>query len=153
MSLFNRFIDTISGVFTPTLGVLSATGMIKGFTALFVALGWLTTTSGTYQILNALGDCLFYFFPIFLGYTSAKKFNANIFIGMAIGASLVYPTFSTITASGKPLYTLFSGTIFESPVYITFLGIPVILMSYASTVLPIIISTYVGSKIENFFKR
>ncbi|MMZ47964.1 PTS system beta-glucoside-specific EIIBCA component [compost metagenome] len=153
MSLFNRFIDTISGVFTPTLGVLSATGMIKGFTALFVALGWLTTTSGTYQILNALGDCLFYFFPIFLGYTSAKKFNANIFIGMAIGASLVYPTFSMITASGKPLYTLFSGTIFESPVYITFLGIPVILMSYASTVLPIIISTYVGSKIENFFKK
>ncbi|MEC0183082.1 beta-glucoside-specific PTS transporter subunit IIABC [Paenibacillus peoriae] len=153
MSLFNKFIDTISGVFTPTLGVLSATGMIKGFTALFVALGWLTNTSGTYQILNALGDCLFYFFPVFLGYTSAKKFNANIFIGMAIGASLVYPTFSTITASGKPLYTLFSGTIFESPVYITFLGIPVILMSYASTVLPIIISTYVGSKIENFFKR
>ncbi|KAF6563707.1 PTS glucose transporter subunit IIA [Paenibacillus sp. EKM202P] len=153
VSLFNRFIDTISGVFTPTLGVLSATGMIKGFTALFVALGWLTATSGTYQILNALGDCLFYFFPIFLGYTSAKKFNANIFIGMAIGASLVYPTFSTITASGKPLYTLFSGTIFESPVYITFLGIPVILMSYASTVLPIIISTYVGSKIENFFKK
>ncbi|TKH35624.1 PTS beta-glucoside transporter subunit IIABC [Paenibacillus polymyxa] len=153
VSLFNRFIDTISGVFTPTLGVLSATGMIKGFTALFVALGWLTATSGTYQILNALGDCLFYFFPIFLGYTSAKKFNANIFIGMAIGASLVYPTFSTITASGKPLYTLFSGTIFESPVYITFFGIPVILMSYASTVLPIIISTYVGSKIENFFKK
>ncbi|MBU9705552.1 beta-glucoside-specific PTS transporter subunit IIABC [Paenibacillus sp. AK121] len=153
VSLFNRFIDTISGVFTPTLGVLSATGMIKGFTALFVALGWLTATSGTYQILNALGDCLFYFFPIFLGYTSAKKFNANIFIGMAIGASLVYPTFSTITASGKPLYTLFSGTIFESPVYITFLGIPVILMSYASTVLPIIISTYVGAKIENFFKK
>ncbi|MGG4218655.1 beta-glucoside-specific PTS transporter subunit IIABC [Paenibacillus jamilae] len=153
VSLFNRFIDTISGVFTPTLGVLSATGMIKGFTALFVALGWLTVTSGTYQILNALGDCLFYFFPVFLGYTSAKKFNANIFIGMAIGASLVYPTFSTITASGKPLYTLFSGTIFESPVYITFLGIPVILMSYASTVLPIIVSTYVGSKIENFFKK
>ncbi|TQR98147.1 beta-glucoside-specific PTS transporter subunit IIABC [Paenibacillus ottowii] len=153
VSLFNKFIDTISGVFTPTLGVLSATGMIKGFTALFVALGWLTVTSGTYQILNALGDCLFYFFPVFLGYTSAKKFNANIFIGMAIGASLVYPTFSAITASGKPLYTLFSGTIFESPVYITFLGIPVILMSYASTVLPIIVSTYVGSKIENFFKK
>lgn len=153
VSLFNRFIDTISGVFTPTLGVLSATGMIKGFTALFVALGWLTNTSGTYQILNALGDCLFYFFPIFLGYTSAKKFNANIFIGMAIGASLVYPTFNAITSTGKPLYTLFSGTIFESPVYITFLGIPVILMSYASTVLPIIVSTYVGSKIENFFKK
>ncbi|NOU81862.1 PTS beta-glucoside transporter subunit IIABC [Paenibacillus sp. LMG 31459] len=152
-SLFNRFIDMISGVFSPTLGVLCATGMIKGFTALFVTLGLITNTSGTYQILNALGDCLFYFFPIFLGYTSAKKFGANIFIGMAIGATLVYPTFGSTMATGVPLYTLFSGTIFESPVYITFLGIPVILMSYTSSVIPIIISTFVGSKLESFFKK
>lgn len=153
MSLFNRFIDIISGVFSPTLGVLAATGMIKGFTALFLTLGLFTKTSGTYQILNALGDCLFYFFPIFLGYTSAKKFGSSIFIGMAIGATLVYPSFSSITAGGEPLYTLFGGTIFESPVYITFLGIPVILMSYTSSVIPIIISTYIGSKLEAFFKK
>ncbi|MCM3701338.1 beta-glucoside-specific PTS transporter subunit IIABC [Paenibacillus macerans] len=153
MSLFNRFIDIISGVFQPVLGVLAATGMIKGFNALFLAMGWLTATSGTYQILNAIGDCLFYFFPIFLGYTAAKKFNANIFIGMAIGASLVYPALSAITGAGKPLYTLFGGTIFESPVYITFLGIPVILMSYSSSVIPIIISTYVGAKLEKLFRK
>ncbi|MCW3790252.1 beta-glucoside-specific PTS transporter subunit IIABC [Paenibacillus sp. LS1] len=151
--LFNKFIEVISGVFTPTLGVLCATGMIKGFTALLLSIGLLTSTSGTYVILNAIGDCLFYFFPIFLGYTSAKKFNANIFIGMGIGATLVYPTFSSITASGQPLYTLFSGTVIESPVYLTFLGIPVILMNYTSSVIPIIISTYVGSKIESFFKK
>lgn len=153
MGLFNSFIDMISGVFSPTLGVLAATGMIKGFTALFLTVGLLTKESGTYQILNALGDCLFYFFPIFLGYTSAKKFGSNIFIGMAIGATLVYPSFGTITAAGEPLYTLFSGTIFESPVYITFLGIPVILMSYTSSVIPIIISTYIGSKLEAFFRK
>lgn len=151
--LFNKFIDIISGVFTPTLGLLCATGMIKGFTAMFLALGWLTKEAGTYQILNAVGDCLFYFFPIFLGYTSAKKFNLNIFTGMSIGATLVYPTFSSITSTGEPLYTLFSGTIFESPVYITFLGIPVILMSYSSSVIPIILSTYVASKFEAFFKK
>ncbi|MGG0821264.1 beta-glucoside-specific PTS transporter subunit IIABC [Paenibacillus turicensis] len=154
MSLFNRFIDIISSVFAPTLGVLAATGMIKGFNALFEALGWLTKTDGTYQILNAVGDCLFYFFPIFLGYTAAKKFNMNIFIGMAIGASLVYPSFTGLMdPSNTPLYTLFEGTIFQSPVYITFLGIPVILMGYSSTVIPILISTYVGSKLEGMFKK
>lgn len=152
MSLFSRFIDMISGVFAPTLGVLAATGMIKGLTALLVSMGVLVNTSGTYIILNAIGDCLFYFFPVFLGYTSAKKFNMNIFIGMAIGAALVYPTLSAVSA-GKPLYTLFAGTPFESPVHITFLGIPVILMTYSSSVIPIILSTYVGSKIEGFFKR
>ncbi|MDS0527794.1 beta-glucoside-specific PTS transporter subunit IIABC [Clostridium sp. SHJSY1] len=149
---FNKFIDIISGVFTPTLGVLSATGMIKGFNALFVTLGWITNTSGTYNILQAIGDCLFYFFPIFLGFTAAKKFKANEFIGMAIGAALVYPTLGTLT-TGTSLYTLFAGSIIESPVFVTFLGIPVILMGYSSTVIPIILATYVGAKIEKGFRK
>ena len=151
-SVFNKFIDTISGVFTPTLGVLSATGMIKGFTALLLTMKLISATSGTYSILSAIGDCLFYFFPIFLGYTASKKFKGSEFLGMAIGASLVYPTLATLT-SGKPLYTLFAGSMFASPVYVTFLGIPVILMTYSSSVIPIIIATYVGAKIENFFKK
>lgn len=151
-SALNKFIDIISGVFTPALGVLCATGMIKGLNALFISLHILSDKSGTYQILNAIGDCLFYFFPIFLGYTSAKKFKLNEFTGMAIGASLVYPTIAGLTA-GKPLYTVFSGSVLESSVYLTFLGIPVILMSYASSVIPIILSNYVGAKIEKGFKK
>lgn len=150
----NKFIDIISGVFTPALGVLCATGMIKGLNALLIAFKIIAVTDGTYQILNAVGDCFFYFFPIFLGYTSAKKFKLNEFTGMAIGAALVYPALAGLTAApNKPLYTLFSGTFIESPVYITFLGIPVILMSYASSVIPIILATFVGSKIEKIFKN
>ncbi|MBU3197964.1 PTS beta-glucoside transporter subunit IIBCA [Clostridium estertheticum] len=152
VSLFNKFIDTISGVFTPILGVLCATGMIKGFNALFITFKVYSNTSGTYQILNALGDSLFYFFPVFLGYTAAKKFKASPFIGMAIGATLVYPTLTTLS-TGTPLYTLFAGSVISSPVYITFLGIPVILMSYSSSVIPIILATYVGAKIEKCFKK
>ncbi|WP_088810128.1 MULTISPECIES: beta-glucoside-specific PTS transporter subunit IIABC [unclassified Listeria] len=151
-NIFNRFIDMISGVFTPVLGVLAATGMIKGFAAAFLAFGWLTADSGTYQILYAIGDCLFYFFPIFLGYTASKKFGGNIFIGMAVGAALVYPTLAGIL-TGKPEYVLFAGTIFESPIHVTFLGIPVILMSYASSVIPIIIATWFASKVEKVAKK
>ncbi|WP_066058679.1 beta-glucoside-specific PTS transporter subunit IIABC [Robertmurraya korlensis] len=150
-SLLSRFIDMISSIFTPVLGVLAATGMIKGFNALFVAFGWLDSTSGTYQVLNATGDALFYFLPIFLGYTAIKKFGGNPFIGMAIGAALVYPTLSTLTA-GEPLYTVFAGTMFQSPIYITFLGIPVILMSYSSSVIPIIISAFFAAKVEKWLK-
>ena len=97
---------------------------------------------------------MFYFFPIFLGYTAAKKFKLNHFTGMAIGAALVYPALAGVTAPpAQPLYTLFSGTIIESPVKITFLGIPVILMSYSSSVIPIILAAYVGSKIEKVFSK
>lgn len=152
MSLFNKFIDMISGVFAPTLGVLCATGMIKGFNALFIALHILSDKDGTYIILNGIGDSLFYFFPIFLGYTAAKKFKLNHFTGMAIGASMVYPKIMALTAA-PPLYKVLSGTMFESSVSTTFLGIPVILMDYSSTVIPIIVAVFVASKVEKIFKN
>lgn len=148
----SRFIDTISGVFTPILGMLVATGVIKGLLALLTATGLLAATSGTYQILNIVGDCFFNFMPVFLGYTAMKKFGGTPFIGMAIGAALVYPSLTTIMA-GEALYTLFAGTIFESPVYVTFLGIPVILMNYASSVIPVIVTCFFAAKVERFFAK
>lgn len=150
--ILNTFIDTISGVFTPILGAMCATGMIKGLAALLVALKVLTSTSGTYQILYGIGDSLFYFFPIILGYTAAKKFKLNEIVGMSLGAALVYPAIANLTA-GKPLYTVFNGSVIQSSVYLTFLGVPVILMSYSSSVIPILLSTYVASKIEKGFKK
>jgi PTS system beta-glucosides-specific IIC component len=150
--LFNAFIDIISGILTPIIGVYTATGMIKGFAALFLALGWVTNTSGTYQLLNIAGDGMFNFLPVFLGYTAMKKFGGTPFIGMAIAAALVHPALAALSA-GKPLYTLFKGTIFASQIHVTFLGIPVILMSYASSVIPIIVSAFFASKVEKGFKK
>lgn len=152
-NILNRFIDLISGIFQPILGILAAAGMIKGFAALFLALGWLTESSGTYQILFALGDALFYFFPVFLGFTAAKKFGSNHFIGMAIGAAIVYPTLvSAMEFGAKGAHTLFGGTIFEVESNLSFLGIPVISMNYTSSVIPIIVAIYFASILERKLK-
>lgn len=160
----SSFIDIVASIFTPVLGLLAATGMIKGFNALFVALGWISnapvnaetgaaeSTYGIYALLNAVGDGFFYFLPIFLGYTAIKKFGGTTFIGMAIGAALVHPSLATIKA-GETVGTLFSGTMFESAIQIKFLGIPVILMSYASSVIPIILAAYVAAKVENKLRK
>jgi len=150
--LLDKFIDIVSGVFTPILSVLCAGGMMKGFNALFMALGFYGMDSGTYMILNAIGDSIFYFFPIFLGYTSAKKFKLNPFVGMAIGAALVYP--SIVGSMGlEPMSVFFEGSLFASPVRLKFLGLPVVMMNYTSSVIPIIFATYMGSKFEKGFKK
>lgn len=152
---FNKFIDIISGVFQPILGILVASGMIKGFNAIFVALGLYAQTSSEYNMLNSIGDSIFQYMPIILGYTAAKKFNLKPFVGMLIGAILCYPSIqlSTLSSSSEPLYTLFTGTIFESPVYMTFLGLPVIAMNYTSTVVPVILIVYFASKLEKIFNK
>lgn len=149
----NIFIDIVSGIFTPLIGILMAAGMIKGSVALLTTFGWVEKTTGTYQLLNAAGDAFFYFFPLFLGYTAAKKFGSKPFLGMAIGASLMYPAIAAATVNAEPLYTLFEGTPIASPVYLTFMGIPIILMNYASSVIPIIGATYLATKIEAFLSK
>ncbi|MBA4688385.1 MAG: PTS glucose transporter subunit IIA [Candidatus Galacturonibacter soehngenii] len=152
-NLFNKFIAIISAVFTPFLGVLGAAGMIKGFNALFVAIGLYPNTSGTYMVLQATGDAFFYFLPIVLGYTASKKFKVNEFVGMAIGMAMLYPDLAA-KMSGESIMTLFAGVpIVESSVFITFLKIPVILMNYSSTVVPIILAVALAAKVEKFFKK
>ncbi|MDB6353137.1 beta-glucoside-specific PTS transporter subunit IIABC [Trichococcus sp. K1Tr] len=150
-SLFNQFIDMISKIFQPILGPLAATGMLKGFAALLLAVG-IPATDGTYILLQAAGDGFFNFLPIFLAYTASKRFNMNSFTAMGVAAAMVYPGLAN-PAGMDPLYTLFAGSIFESPIYMTFLGLPVIMMSYASSVVPILFAVFMGSKVEKLLKK
>lgn len=136
--VFNRLIDVIAGIFTPILGPMAGSGLLKGLLAILVALGLLTQEMGTYVVLNAAADALFYFLPVILGHSAAKKFGGNPYIGMIIGGALVYPSIVAIQGAGESL---------------TFLNVPVVLMSYASSVIPIILATYVSSKVEAFFNR
>lgn len=118
-------------------------------------LGLYATTDGIYLIINAAGDALFNFLPLFLGYMAAKKFNLKPMLGLVIGAALCYPgiQLSALSAAGEPLYTLFEGTIFASPVYMDFLGLPVIVVDYTGTVIPVILSVWFASKCEKLFNR
>lgn len=152
-NLFNQAIDAISGIFQPILGIMAACGMVKGLNALFVAIGLYSDICGGYLLLDAIGDGLFYFLPLFLGYTASKKFGLKPMVGLVIGAIMCYPAIqgSALSAGGEALYTLFGGTMFESAVYTDFFGIPLIAMDYTGTVIPVIFVVYFAAKCEKFF--
>lgn len=155
-NLFNRLIDVISGIFQPFLGALSAGGMIKGLNALLVAAGVLTDQSGTYIVLNAIGDAIFQFLPIAVAVAAAKKFKVNQYVGLVIGGALCYPAIqlSAIAVEGaKPLYTLFAGSLFESPVYMTFMGLPFVANNYTSSVIPSILIVWLASKLQRPLRK
>ena len=137
-NLLDQFISLVSGIFQPMLGVLCASGMIKGLVAILAAFG-VKDTAGVYIILNAAGDGLFQFLPIVLAITSAKRFKMEPFTAMALAFALVYPNIAASFAKGS----------------VDFLGIPVVFpaSSYLQTVLPIILTVWVGAKLEHFFKK
>lgn len=154
-NIFNRLIDVISSVFQPFLGALAACGMLKGLVSLLLALGWLSDKSGTYLILNAIGDSLFFFMPVAVAVAAAKKFNVNQYVGLAIGAAMCYPAIQlqALQDAGQAMYTLFNGTVFESPIFKTFLGIPFVANNYTSSVVPAILIVWVASKVQKVARR
>lgn len=137
-NIFGRAIDIISSIFTPLLGVMAGAGILKGLLAIATNAGWLIPTETTYIILNATADSLFYFLPILLAVTSARKFGANQFVAMTVAGALIYPTIIQLKTDA---------------VATTFFGIPVTMMSYTSTVIPIILAVWVMSYVEKFFNR
>lgn len=119
-----KIMDLVTGIMMPIVPVMAASGMIKGILAILVFAGCMSSSSGIYTLLSAVGDTVFYFIPVMMGYTSAKKLNMDPFIGLVIGAALVYPT---IQNAGLDI-----------------LGFN-INVSYTSTVLPIILTNLLAS--------
>ncbi|WP_342423684.1 beta-glucoside-specific PTS transporter subunit IIABC [Paenibacillus sp. FSL E2-0178] len=135
--VLGKAVDIISSIFSPILGALAGAGILKGLLALILSLEWISGTSGTYLILNAASDSVFYFLPVFLAVTAARKFKANQFVSIAVAGALIYP--SVIAAVGSP-----------DP--LNFLGIKIVLINYSSSVIPIILAVWVQSYVEKWFR-
>ncbi|MBI5028754.1 MAG: PTS transporter subunit EIIB, partial [Actinobacteria bacterium] len=134
-NLLNRFIALISSIFLPSLWPLAGAGLFKAFLAAATQFGWLDATGTTYVIWNAAADGLFLFLPIFLAVNAAKRFRTNQFTSMAIAAALCYPAITALTAATEP---------------VTFFGIPVVMVTYTSSVIPIIVAVWLQSYLERF---
>ena len=130
--LGDTFVGIVSGIFMPFMGAFTAAGLIKGFLVLFTTLGVLDKEATTYTILYAAGDGVFYFLPVFLAYTAGKTFSAKPFVSMAIACALVYPNIVALNGAEG----------------VTFLGLPVQMISYTSSVLPIIAICFVQAQLE-----
>ncbi len=137
-SLFDQFSRTVSGIFAPTLGVLSACGILQGILAVCIVSGLLSETDSTYLFLYAISNVIFYFFPVILGASAANQFGMKQYLGMTLGACLIYPTFITAASDGS-INSLFS--------------VPMTINNYSSTVFPVIIAVYIGSKLEKILKK
>lgn len=136
-SPLNVAIDVISAIFLPFIGAFMAAGLLKGFLVVFTTAGWMSAEGTTYALLYAMADGVFNFLPIFLAYTAAKKFKAEPFVAMAIAAALVYPNISTLFNAGAA---------------VSFAGIPVTLISYPCSVIPIIVAVFCQAKFEQLLK-
>lgn len=132
-----RLISLLSGIVSPIIPAMLAAGFITALAKLAVLAG-VSETNTTIQILTVAGDVLYGFFPIFIGWSAAKYFNANISVTLMVVGLLVYPNFTA-------LFTNYEA--------ITFLGLPVTNVYYGSSVLPAIFSAFLIAKLEYLLRK
>lgn len=140
---FSMLLETISGIFSPTLPVLIGCGMIKSLVAILSGTNVVPADSGFFTVLNMTGDLIFYFLPFFLAVSAAKKFKVNEFLSIALAAAYMYPTImdGAAAAATTGIKT------------IDFLGLPILLVNYKSTVIPIILSVWVMGYVYRLIDR
>lgn len=131
-----RLLDAFTGCFTPLLPLMIASGLLKSAVIIAVQLNLMAAGSGTIMFLERISDAGFYFLPIFVGATAARRFETNQGMGMVIGAMLVYPDLFADLGTGLPRF-------FEA----------IQQNSYAYSVFPTILSVYVMSRVEKYIGR
>ncbi len=138
VGVVSRIVDIISAIFAPFLYTLAACGILQGILGIFVALDAIDTAGGTYQILNFISWTAFTFLPVLIAVTASRKFNVNTFAALVIACALVCPDYINMVNAGDPVY---------------FLGMQVQLLSYTSSVIPIILAIWIASYVQKFFEK
>jgi len=166
---FSSLIGVITGSMIPIVGMLAASGILKGLLALLVQFKVVAEASDTYQIIDAMSSSMFYFLPIIVGFTAARRLGSNPIVVAIVGGVLCYPSIVALSNpdhivkvtqdDGSVQYTetyhviaQFGQTVFNAD----FFGIPVTLPqgnAYASSIFPIIVGAWLAAKIEPWLKK
>lgn len=139
-NLFNEFVATVVAIFSPLLPVLAGTGLIKGLTILATEIGFLAETSTTHEFLYTMTNSVFYFFPILVAVTAAKRFKASPYIAAVVMGVFLLPDFMGYVQG-------------DGGNFVSFFGISAPVFNYTSQVLPAIIATWIQSKFEHFMEE
>lgn len=125
-------LDIISGIFMPSIGILCASGILKGVNIILDMAGLIPAASGLGQILAGAADAMFWFFPIILGFNAFKKLGGNPYLGMTLGAALCYPALQGVN--------------------LNVLGFNVN-ATYTSTMLPILVMSFIAVPMEKWLNK
>nr|WP_024838790.1 beta-glucoside-specific PTS transporter subunit IIABC [Clostridium sp. 12(A)] len=130
----DALMDIFAAIFTPVIPAITAAGMIKAILVICVLLG-MEKTSQIYVVLSFIADAGFYFLPIMLAVSSAKKLGCNPYLAAMVGGALLHPAFTQLVTAGEPVHIF---------------GLPIKLINYGSSVIPIILAVWLMTYVERF---
>jgi len=152
---FSSLIGVITGSMIPVIGLLAASGILKGILALLTQFDVVQADSNTFTFIDAMSSSMFYFLPIIIGFTAARRLGSDPIVVAIIGGVLVFPSVVAMSNPADPNYAVVAqlgGTVFNGD----FFGIPVALPqgnAYAYSIFPVIVAAWLAARIEPLLKK
>ncbi|MEK4072933.1 beta-glucoside-specific PTS transporter subunit IIABC [Paenibacillus sp. FSL M7-0656] len=138
VSILGKLIDFVSGTFSPIVPAIAGAGMIKALLALLILFNWISKDSQTYYVVSLMSDAIFYFLPFLLAFSAANKLKCSPVLALVLAGVLLHPNLTQLRLDGTD---------------VSVFGIPLTLVSYSSSVVPILLIVWSQSYIESLFKR
>lgn len=137
----NVVFDYLSGTLVPLISILLAASLCKTIVAIFgpQMLNIVSAKSDFIQVFTFVGDAGFYFFPLFIGCSAAKKLKTSIPMSLLLGAILIHPTLIKMASSHHPSFSVY--------------GIPTTALNYSSTVIPMLLTVWILSYVYKFIDK
>ena len=159
-------IKTIADIFVPILPALIAGGMMMALNNVLTAEGLFGSQSlvqrwprlGDYaNLINMISSGAFAFLPILVGYSSAKRFGGNVYLGAAMGAAMVstslLPASSMSDETARVNFWNYQATISNAADHWTLFGMHIDKIGYQSMVIPVLCVTWILSVIEKWLHK
>lgn len=137
-NIVKRLLNMLSAVVGPVIPLIMCSGLVSALLVILTTWGGLSPESSTYTLLNMVGTGALYFLPVFVAYTSAKRFGCDVMTSLFLGALLISPTLIGMVEAGS---------------FVDLFGLPVKTGDYTSTLIPAILTIWVYSHVEKLVDR
>lgn len=126
--------DLLSETMTPVIEPIIASGLLAGFLSLFSITGLISADSPTYQLLDSIRSAVFFFLPILIAMSCAKRLKASPYLAVALAATLVSSSINDVAG-------------------LSIFGIQLPQMVYANSFIPIILAVWFMGQLTVLLKK
>lgn len=127
-------LDLFSESMTPILEPIIAAGMLAGVLSLLSLTGIISAESPTYILLDNIRSSVFFFLPIFMAMSCAKRLNASPFLAVALAATLLSTGINGVEG-------------------LSFFGIALPTTTYSNSFIPIILAVWFMGYVQKSLKK
>ena len=138
---FQRIARLLSNIFVPIIPAIVASGLLMGLLGMIKTYGWVSPDNALYIMLDMCSSAAFIILPILIGFTAAREFGGNPFLGATLGGILTHPALTNAWGVAAGFHTM------------NFFGIEVAMIGYQGTVFPVLLAVWFMSMLEKQLRR